>query len=150
MTDPDVMPDPAPASGRRVVRLAITGRVTRAAMDDFTATLEQALAVPGGFAVVFDRSAMTGLTPDGREALARMDADLMPHLDGRCLAWADVYDERRAASLANAERRRGSDAPSSHPYPSRVFDDLGEAERWAAGVPASGAVPSRGGEPPRG
>ena len=113
-----------------VVRLAIQGRATGAAVDGIRAQVEAALAHERPFAVLFDRSRMTALTPDGREALQRWDDELTPRLPAWCRAWADVYDERRAASLRRAEER--SPRPSGRPYPQRTFADSGEAERWLA------------------
>lgn len=114
--------------GPRLVRLSITGRATGDAVEGIRAQVEAALARGEPFAVRFDRSRMTALTPDGRQALERWEVELTPRLPAWCRAWADVYDERRAASLLRAEQRRPSAERS--PYPQGVFADPAEADRW--------------------
>ncbi len=110
--------------------LAVDGRATGAAIEAMRSLLEDALARGRPFSVLFDRSRMTALTPDGREALERWDAELTPRLGAGCLAWADLYDERRGASLLRA--RDGRDDDAVHPYPQAIFVDPAEARAWLA------------------
>src|SRR3712207_9485202 len=102
-----------------MVELTIEGRVTESAIAGFAAALREALEQHAHFVVVFDRSRMTAPTADGRAALIDMAATLMPLLDGRCLAWADVYDPRRYASITNSAPHDNGRA-----YPQRTWDDL--------------------------
>ena len=120
----------------RVLDVKIEGRVTPEAIGMFREALIEALGTGGAFTVCFDRSSMTGTTREGRAALQQWAEEYLPQLAGRCLGWADVYDARRAASLANAAAVRGS-APAAadedHPapaYPQETFGDLAEARRW--------------------
>jgi hypothetical protein len=107
-----------------LVRHAITGRVTGEAVAGLRAALEEALGSGRPFGVVLDRRAMSAPTPEGRAALATWGEALLPRLAGACAAWADVYDERRAASLARAGDR------GSPGYPRRTFACPTEAESW--------------------
>ncbi len=109
----------------RVLHAAITGRATGPAIDAFADALHTAVDTAGPFAVLFDRRAMTAPTADGRAALDRWAATLAPRLTGRCAAWADLFDPRRAASLARAAT---SHRPG--PYPQRTFTDPAAARTW--------------------
>lgn len=108
-----------------MVELTIAGRVTESAITGFAAALREALNQHEHFVVVFNRTRMTAPTTQGRAALLDMAATLMPHLDGRCLAWADVYDTRRYTSIANAGEHGNGRA-----YPQRTFDDIDKAREW--------------------
>jgi len=129
-----------------MLRVAIDGRVTAEAVGGLRAALEDALAAGRPFAVLFDRRAMTGPTPEGRAALLRWSAELLPRLHPACAAWADVLDERRAASV---ERADGGGARPDHGYPRRTFSSTAEAERWLLARLATAAArrpaPSRRG-----
>ncbi len=108
-----------------VLYAAVTGRATGPAIDTFADALRVGLDAPGHFGVLFDRRAMTAPTADGRDALTRWGEDLTPRLAGRCAAWADLFDERRAASLdrAGTDHRPG-------PYPQRTFTNPADARDW--------------------
>ncbi len=112
-----------------LVELAVVGRATGEAVEGIRAPLEGALAQARPFAVLFDRSRMTALTPDGRDALSRWEAELTPRLASWCVAWADVYDERRGASLLRARERA---EPGASPYPQDLFVDRAAALAWLA------------------
>ncbi len=112
-----------------LVEVAVVGRATGDAVEGIRAPLEDALARARPFAVLFDRSRMTALTPDGRAALSRWEAELTPRLASWCVAWADVYDERRGASLLRARERF---APTASPYPQDLFVDRAAALAWLA------------------
>lgn len=120
----------------RVLDVKIEGRVTPEAIGMFRDAVVEALGTDGPFAICFDRSTMTATTKEGRAALLRWAAEGLPLLAGRCVGWADVYDARRAASLANAAAARGSGPESEdddHPapaYPQQTFGDLAEARSW--------------------
>ncbi len=124
-----------------IVRLAVTGRATGEAVEGLRASLEEALSGRRPFAVLFDRSRMTALTPEGRAALERWDAELTPRLPAWCVAWADVYDERRARSLQRGRDGRGRSAEA--PYPQEIFDTATLAERWLRGWLPWGGVALR-------
>ncbi|MET7950780.1 hypothetical protein [Micromonospora sp. NPDC005324] len=108
-----------------VVELMIEGRVTESAIASFAAALRTALDQHEFFVVVFDRTRMTAPTAPGRAALIEMAETLMPRLDGRCLAWADVYDTRRYTSIANA-----GEHDTGRAYPQRTWDDINSARAW--------------------
>jgi hypothetical protein len=110
----------------RLLDTRIDGRVTPEAIDGLARAVQDLLDGDGPFAVVFDRRAMTAPTPDGRRALQDW-ATTLPRLAGRCAAWADVLDDRRAGNLARA----GSADRSGLPYPQRTFTDPDEAREWA-------------------
>ncbi len=75
-----------------------------------------------------------------RPRSARRHGDtLLPRLDGRCLAWADVFDSRRFASLAASGEHDNGRA-----YPQRTFDDLTEARGWATSTGSATAAPAGG------
>jgi hypothetical protein len=107
-----------------LLRVAIDGRVTAQAVAGFRDALEAAVAAGVPFAVLFDRRSMTAPTAEGRDALLRWSAELLPRLHPLCVAWADVFDARRAAAL----QRSGGHA--EHGYPQRTFASVAEAERW--------------------
>jgi hypothetical protein len=118
-----------------VVVVTVEGRVTREAMEVFGAALTHALATERPFAVLFDRRAMTATTKEGRVAVEQWAAEFLPRLAGPCRAWADLFDVRRAASLARASARRAEDDQDSPPdtgagYPQRTFDDASAARTW--------------------
>ncbi|MGL5861422.1 MAG: hypothetical protein ACRCY9_09230 [Phycicoccus sp.] len=105
--------------------VAIVGRVTRSAVDEFARHLRDAVAEGRPYVVVFDRSAMTAPTADGRTALEAWEDELMPAVARTVVGWADVYDARRATAL-QASDHGGADAG----YPHRIFDDLTAARAW--------------------
>lgn len=112
----------------RLLDARIDGRVTVDAITALARPLDALLADGRPFAVVFDRRAMTAPTAEGRQALADWAARTLPRLAGVCVAWADVLDERRIASLARA----GGEHRDHLPYPQRTFADPDEARAWAA------------------
>jgi hypothetical protein len=105
----------------------IDGRITPESLGPLTGGVDALLLDGRPFAVVFDRRAMTAPTPDGRRVLEEWAARTMPRMPGRCVAWADVLDERRARSLAGSGR-------AAPPYPQRTFTDPDEARAWALGA----------------
>jgi hypothetical protein len=114
----------------RILEIKIDGRVTAEAIEGFRHALADALGEGGPFAVCFDRSSMTAVTKDGRAALERWAAEYLPQLAGRCHGWADVYDQRRAASLTNAAVRNGHRSAAEPAYPQQVFADADVARDW--------------------
>lgn len=108
----------------RIVELSITGRITAAAIVGVAARCAPALESEARFAILFDRTAMTAFTDDGRAALEQWWGTVEAEVDARCAGWADLYDERRAASL------RASAHVSDSAYPHQVFDDRSEAVTW--------------------
>jgi hypothetical protein len=109
----------------RLLHVTVTGRATGPVVESFADTLRAAAAEPGPLLVLFDRRAMTAPTEEGRSALERWPAEVLPVLAGRCTGWADVFDERRAASLARAGTRH-----EPGPYPQRTFSDPAAARDW--------------------
>ncbi len=125
----------------QLVVVGIAGRATGAAVGALRSVLEEALDRGERFTVLFDRSRLTAATADGRAELERWSQELTPRLGHGCLAWADLYDERRAASLARAAATQGE---SALPYPHRTFGDVAEARRWLATfAPAAEPPPDR-------
>ena len=114
-----------------VVEVAIDGRLDAGAMDALAAAVRERVATGRPFGVVLDRRLLSAPTAAGREALARWGAEDLPSVVGPCAAWADVFDERRAASLARAARERGADHRGpGHPH--RTFTDAAAARDWVA------------------
>lgn len=109
-----------------VVELTVTGRITAEAIDGIAERLGPAVDSGSCFAVLFDRSAMTAFTEDGRAALDTWWERVQPAVEDRCAGWADLYDERRAAALRD-HARAGESA-----YPHEVFSDRAEATAWLA------------------
>ncbi|MGL4177058.1 MAG: hypothetical protein ACRCSN_13365 [Dermatophilaceae bacterium] len=99
--------------------------MTKMAVDEFARHLRDAIADDQPYVVVFDRSAMTAPTADGRAALEQWEHELMPEVARTITGWADVYDTRRAETLQQSDRG-GADAG----YPHRIFDDLAAARSW--------------------
>ena len=123
-----------------VVELSIVGRITASSVRGFTDPLRARLTAGQPFRALFDRRAVSAPTPEGRAALAELYVD-WDALAALVVAWADVYDPRRAASLERARQARAArGAPRTPPpYPHHVFDDLAAARAWldtAAGRPA--------------
>lgn len=91
--------------------------------------------------VLLDRTAMTAPTEDGRAAVEELFGrwdEVAPFVAG----WADVYDERRARSLARAAGSENGahdhgDDDHGHdlPYPHAFFSGLEEARAWLRGLP---------------
>lgn len=126
-----------------VVELRIVGRITPTSVREFTDPLRDCLARERPFRALFDRRAVSAPTDDGRAALTELYAD-WARLAPLVVAWADVYDPRRAASLARARQaraERGDERPGPA-YPHRVFDDLADARAWLDAVPARGLAVS--------
>lgn len=119
-----------------VVQVALRGRLDAAAMGVLADALRGRVATGRAFGVVLDRRLLSAPTTDGREALARWGAEELPAVVGPCAAWADVFDERRAASLARAAQvraaRPGDGAPAGPGYPHRVFTATTAARAWVA------------------
>lgn len=109
----------------RLLLVVVTGRATGAVVDAFADTLRTAATEDRPLLVLFDRRAMTAPTEEGRAALARWPAEVLPVLAGRCTGWADLFDERRAASLARAGTNH-----EPGPYPQRTFTDPAAARTW--------------------
>ncbi|MET7952158.1 hypothetical protein [Micromonospora sp. NPDC005324] len=125
------------AGGGVVVRIAIAGRITPEAVNRFADSLDHAVSGGTAFAVLFDRRTMSAPTREGRAALHRWGHHGLPRLVGPCVAWADLYDERRAASIARAAATRAAATPRDGepdepppPYPQRIFTDPGDALGW--------------------
>ncbi|MGL5819275.1 MAG: hypothetical protein ACRCYR_17055 [Phycicoccus sp.] len=112
--------------------VAIVGRVTKPAVDEFARHLREAITAGEPYVVVFDRSAMTAPTADGRTALEAWEDELMPEVARTVTGWADVYDSRRARALQESDRG-GADAG----YPHRIFDDPAAARSWCRELLAS-------------
>ena len=126
-----------------MVELRVDGRITAASALGFTGPLRSCLAAGRPFLALFDRRTISAPTPDGRAALEELYRD-WPAVAGLVLAWADVYDERRARSLERARRAREAAGTQVGPaYPYRLFDDLGAARDWLAGVGPALVAPGR-------
>jgi hypothetical protein len=124
-----VLARPATATtGHLEVR--IDGRITPDAVAGFAEPVRAAVATGRPFTVLFDRSSIAGPTAEGRVAL---DAffERWSEVAPLVAAWADVYDERRAASLlrAYAEREARGEG-SGTPYPHRICRSVDEAGAW--------------------
>lgn len=114
-----------------VVQVALHGRLDAEEMDALAGALRDQVATGRDFGVVLDRRRLTAPTAAGREALARWGTEDLPAVVTPCAAWGDVFDERRAASLARAAQARdGSDEGPG--YPHRVFTDAAAARDWVA------------------
>lgn len=114
-----------------VVDLSIVGRITATSVRGFSEPLRRCVAEGRPFRALFDRRAVSAPTAEGREALSALYLEWADVAE-LVVAWADVYDPRRAASLERARQtraERGSPRPGP-PYPHRVFDDLDLARRW--------------------
>jgi hypothetical protein len=112
----------------RLLDARIVGRVTPEALAELAGPLDALLDGDGSCAVVLDRRAMTAPTPAGRAALEEWAATTTPRPAGRCVAWADVLDERRAASTDRVGSGHDREAA---PYPQRTFTDPAEARARA-------------------
>ena len=119
-----------------VVELRIDGRITTASALSFTQPLRACLATGQPFRALFDRRSVSAPTSGGRAALTDLYTE-WDRLAALVVAWADVYDVRRAASLERARQARlaRGDRRPGPAYPHRVFDDLGAARAWL-GTPA--------------
>lgn len=113
-----------------VVRVAVQGRLDGEDVDTLAQALRERLDTGRDFGVVFDRRELGAPTKAGREALERWGSADLEAMGKPCAGWADVYDERRAASLTRAaENREGHEKPA---YPYRMFTDVAEAHAWAS------------------
>lgn len=115
------------------LEVVIVGRVTPDAVEALGRPLLAAVAAERRVTVLLDRSRIAGPTAAGRQALVT----LYEHWDQIArlvLAWADVYDDRRASSLlrANAERAARGEAAGT-PYPHRICRSTAEARTWLEG-----------------
>lgn len=112
-----------------VLEVAVEGRTTRDAVDSFAQALHEAAAAGVPFKVLYDRSAVTAPTKEGRRALNTWPTDLLPEVGRHCVAWADVLSERRMASVQRAGYVAGVQR-SAHGYLQCSFTDVGEARHW--------------------
>lgn len=120
-----------------VVEVALAGRLDADAMGALARALRERVATGRPFGVVLDRHLLSAPTAAGREALARWGVEDLPAVVGPCAAWADVFDERRAASLARAAAARaehpGETGQDGRPgYPQQTFTDAAAARAWVA------------------
>ena len=117
-----------------LLELAVTGRVTADAVRGMAAQVWSRIERGERFLVLFDRSAMTAPTAEGRAAVEALFAQwdrIAPHVVG----WADVFDERRAQSLAGAQVDDEDDEHGDDlPYPHQLFGDADDARRWLRGL----------------
>ena len=114
----------------QLVEVRIDGRITPASVLDYTGPLLGCLDAGEPVRVLFDRRTISAPTPAGRAALNAFYLD-WPRLAPLVVAWADVYDVRRAQSLLRARQARAErGALRAMDYPYRLFDDLGEARAW--------------------
>lgn len=112
----------------KLVEMRVDGRLTQASSAAYRAALLAAADAGEPFLALLDRRTMRGPTPDGRRATAELAAR-WGQIAPLVLAWADVYDEARAASL-----RRGLRTDRARPpYPYAVFTDLSTARAWLRG-----------------
>ena len=128
---------PYPASVSDLLEVSVEGRLTPESLAPLADRIDGALRAGGTFAVLFDRRPMTAPTPAGRAALERWAAGTMPLLRDRCAAWADVLDERRAASIARARGGDEDAEDAARGYPQRTFADEAAARAWVTGLLAS-------------
>lgn len=117
-----------------LVELAVSGRITAEAVEQMAGQVWPRIERGERFLVLFDRSEMTAPTAEGRAAVeelyGRWDR-IAPHVIG----WADVYDARRASSLAGAEPEEDDDHGDALPYPHELFSDVEAARSWLRGLP---------------
>ena len=125
-----------------VVELRIDGRITATSVLSFTEPLRACGAAGQPFRALFDRRSVSAPTPCGRAALDELYAE-WDRLAALVVAWADVYDVRRAASLERARQARlaRGDRRPGPAYPHRVFDDLDAARAWL-GTPSVLGTPT--------
>lgn len=129
-----------------VVELRISGRVTGTSVLEFTVPLRRLVHAGRPFRVLFDRRELSAPTGEGRAALQELYRE-WDRVAALVTAWADVYDVRRATSLARARAARlERGEPVAGPsYPHRVFDDLTTARTWleTAGLDPARLDPAR-------
>ncbi len=125
----------------QLLEVRIDGRITPASVLDYTGPLLACLDAGAPVQVLFDRRTTSAPTPAGRAALNAFYAD-WPRIAPLVVAWADVYDVRRAQSLLRARQaraERGELRATGYPY--RLFDDPAAARSWLdAAVPAPARV----------
>jgi len=114
-----------------VLEVAVEGRTTLDAVEAFTQVLRDAAGAGVRFKVLYDRSAVTAPTKEGRRALNTWPTELLPVVGRHCVAWADVLSARRMASVQRAGYVGGVQR-SPYGYLQCSFIDLSEARAWLA------------------
>ena len=127
-----------------VVELRIAGRITGTSVLTFTDPLRRLVDTGRPFRVLFDRREVSAPTGEGRAALQELYRE-WDRVAALVTAWADVYDVRRATSLARARAARveRGDTVVGPAYPHRVFDDLTAARTWLDTAAVDGARAGR-------
>lgn len=125
-----------------VVELRIDGRPTAATVAGFADPLRACVLAGQPFLALFDRRTLGAPTKEGRAALGAVYGG-WDRIASLVVAWADVYDTRRAHSIVRARAaREGAARRAGPPYPYALFDELDAARAWLRGVPSGGpAVP---------